>query len=120
MDFPFGRISSQRSMADYRQSNEKYYNQLKEQFFDSPHAIELAQRSMSRPLLYQHAYQNNSVEFWHSSYAFRWLMQLASESCIWRLIRLFDLCRAAKAFRQVYDFDEDETTVMDFACGVGT
>ncbi|KXN91974.1 hypothetical protein AN958_11034 [Leucoagaricus sp. SymC.cos] len=27
--------------------------------------------------------------------------------------------RAAQAFRQVYDFDEDKTVVMDFACGVG-
>ncbi|KAF9453664.1 hypothetical protein P691DRAFT_799616 [Macrolepiota fuliginosa MF-IS2] len=27
--------------------------------------------------------------------------------------------RAARVFRRVYEFDEDETVVMDFACGVG-
>ena len=29
------------------------------------------------------------------------------------------LCRAAKAFRRAYDFNQENTVVMDFACGIG-
>ncbi|EKM83148.1 hypothetical protein AGABI1DRAFT_69361 [Agaricus bisporus var. burnettii JB137-S8] len=57
-------------MSNYSLSNKDYYDQLGEQNFDAPHALELARR-------------------------------------------------AANVFRRAYDFDEDETRVLDFACGVG-
>ncbi len=113
-------------MANYQTANEKYYDQLREQDFDLPHAVALAQRSVSYQCVRCRYCTNflscHSLSCFGDAVSLMRLYIYVPSPVLLGGTRLLDpgrpTVRAAKAFRQAHTFHQ-ETVVMDFACGVG-